>query len=110
MIFRLPSELLVYQVLALQQELLSKLDQLLAAEDVVSDPLQLLAQEVVEVDAAGLQLLVALKHECAKRAVQLQVNNASESFRHACVDFGLDSFLLGSHPQGQDTFVDSEAP
>jgi ABC-type transporter Mla MlaB component len=109
MIFRLPSELLVYQVFGLQQELLIQLDQMITTQGVSHGSFQLLANEVAEVDAAGLQLLVALKHECSNRAVHFQIDNASPSFRQACHDFGLETFLLKSSPEGQAFSVAGEA-
>jgi ABC-type transporter Mla MlaB component len=109
MIFRLPSELLVYQVLGLQQELLIQLDQMITTQGVTHGSFQLLANEVAEVDAAGLQLLVALKHECANRAIHFQIDNASPSLRQACHDFGLETFLLDPSKEAQAFSVSGEA-
>jgi anti-anti-sigma regulatory factor len=49
-----------------------------------------------EVDAAGLQLLVALAHSLARRQRRLQLCRPAAPLRTACVELGLADLLLGT--------------
>ena len=56
-------------------------------------------EHVDEVDAAGVQLLVALAHSLQHRQVSLQLYRASGPLRAACHDLGLAALLLGGDAQ-----------
>ena len=56
-------------------------------------------EDVDEVDAAGVQLLVALAHSLQHRQVSLQLCRASGPLRAACHDLGLAALLLGGDAQ-----------
>lgn len=53
-------------------------------------------EHVDEVDAAGVQLLVALAHSLQRQQVSLQVRQPSGPLRGACQDLGLAGLLLGT--------------
>ena len=50
-------------------------------------------EDVDEVDAAGVQLLVALAHSLQRQQVTLQLQHASRPLRDACHDLGLAGLL-----------------
>lgn len=56
--------------------------------------------DVDEVDAAGVQLLVALAHSLQRQHVTLQLRQASGPLRHACQDLGVAGLLLGIDEAG----------
>jgi phospholipid transport system transporter-binding protein len=49
-----------------------------------------------EIDAAGMQLLVALAHSLQRRQRRLQLLQPSAPLRAACAELGLHSLLLGA--------------
>lgn len=51
-----------------------------------------------EIDAAGVQLLVALAHSLAQQQRRLQLQHASTPVRQACRDLGLAAWLLADEP------------
>lgn len=53
-------------------------------------------EDVDEVDAAGVQLLVALAHSLQRQQGTLQLCNSSRPLRQACQDLGLADWLLGT--------------
>ena len=53
-------------------------------------------EDVDEVDAAGVQLLVALAHSLQRQHGTLQLCNSSRPLRQACQDLGLAGWLLGT--------------
>jgi len=55
--------------------------------------------DVDEVDAAGVQLLVALAHSLQRQQLTLQLRRASGPLRNACHDLGLAGLLLGPADQ-----------
>ena len=104
--YRLPEELLIYYVTEQKVALLALL------RDIESDrPVgtraycYLIAKDVMEMDAAGLQLLVAFKHECASRDINLLILEPSRSFKSVCGLFGLQSFLLPNTDESPATSV-----
>lgn len=52
-----------------------------------------------EVDAAGMQLLVALAHSLDKRQRRLQLLQPSTPLRQACGELGLAAWLLPDHAE-----------
>ncbi|MCA3181610.1 MAG: STAS domain-containing protein [Burkholderiales bacterium] len=82
----LPPELCVPAVAALRTACLEWLD----AED--ADP-QVDASPVEEVDAAGVQLLVALSHSLAARGRRLHLHAPSEPLRDACRTLGVPELI-----------------
>ena len=56
--------------------------------------------DVDEVDAAGLQLLVALAHSLQRQHITLHLRHPSGPLRTACHDLGLAGLLLGPADQG----------
>lgn len=57
-------------------------------------------EDVDEVDAAGVQLLIALAHSLSRQHATLQLCHASRPLRQACQDLGLAGWLLGITDQG----------
>lgn len=53
-----------------------------------------------EIDAAGVQLLVALAHSLAQQQRRLQLQHASTPVRQACRDLGLAAWLLADASSG----------
>ena len=62
------------------------------------------AEDVAEVDAAGVQLLVSLANTLAGQQRSLQLQGPSEALRRACTSLGAHTWLL------QDTTTDLESP
>jgi len=63
--------------------------------------------DVDQVDAAGVQLLVALAHSLQRQQLTLQLQHASGPLRQACQDLGLAGLLLGSAPPGSGVAADA---
>lgn len=61
------------------------------------------ADDVSEVDAAGVQLLVSLANALAAQQRRLQLQGATEALRSACTSLGVHTWLL------QDATLDLEA-
>lgn len=98
----LPAELTIYTVGELRP---AWLDWLQAARQAQADnalpdgacPVD--AAAVGEVDAAGVQLLLSLRHGLAREQLRLRLNHPSASLQQACGALGLD-FLLADAPTG----------
>ena len=86
--FNLPSEFNIYNVLNTRDSLLAWVDKY---GPKTQDPLHICADQVTEVDAAGLQLLASLGNtELAKR---WQLVEPSEAFEQACRALGFAQWL-----------------
>ncbi|MFM1988285.1 MAG: hypothetical protein RJA99_1242 [Pseudomonadota bacterium] len=85
----LPRELCVPAVAALRTACLEWLD----AED--ADP-QVDASPVEEIDAAGVQLLIALSHSLAARGRRLHLHAPSGPLRDACRTLGAPALIAPS--------------
>jgi phospholipid transport system transporter-binding protein len=93
---RLPAELTIYTAAETRGAWLAWL----AAETGVDEPVCAVdARACSEVDAAGLQLLVALAHSLARRQRRLLLVEPADALRTACTELGLDALLLGAEPQ-----------
>jgi anti-anti-sigma regulatory factor len=57
-------------------------------------------KDVDEVDAAGVQLLVALSHSLQRQQRSLRLCHASRPLRQACQDLGVTSLLGSSDEEG----------
>ncbi len=84
----LPAELTIYAVTELRERWLAALDA--APPD---GPVELDAAAVVEVDAAGLQLLVALSRRLGADGRALRLAAPSGRLREACAALGLAAML-----------------
>jgi len=62
------------------------------------------ADDVAEVDAAGVQLLVSLANALAGQQRRLQLQGATEALCRACTSLGVHTWLL------RDETLDMEAP
>jgi anti-anti-sigma regulatory factor len=92
----LPGELNIYAVGALRaqfQSWVKKLPKGRKAAALDGMPLVVDGSAVAEVDAAGLQLLVALKHALVAKQRDLRVANASATLALACDTLGLNALL-----------------
>jgi ABC-type transporter Mla MlaB component len=58
--------------------------------------------DVDEVDAAGVQLLVALAHSLQRQQVTLQLHPVSGPLRDACQDLGVAGLLLRNEEKGTE--------
>jgi anti-anti-sigma regulatory factor len=89
----LPTELTIYTAAETRSAWLGWL----AAGSGLDEPVCALdASACDEVDAAGLQLLVALAHSLARRQRRLQLCRPAAPLRTACVELGLADLLLGT--------------
>lgn len=84
----LPAELTIYTAAQTRQ---AWLDLPAAATD---EPLRLQASAVAEIDGAGLQLLVALRHSLAAQQRALHLLEPSPTLRTACARSGLEGLLI----------------
>ena len=88
---RLPAELTIYTAAETRSAWLGWL----AGETGLDGPVCAVdASACDEVDAAGLQLLVALAHSLARRQRRLQLLQPGTALRAACTELGLDGLLL----------------
>ena len=87
--FELPAELTVYSAGETARALVA----CLAVHDPADAALAVGADQVLEVDGAGLQLLVALQKSCATRGWALHLQQPTESLRKACSILGLQDLL-----------------
>ncbi len=96
---RLPHELTIYTAAETRAAWLAWLsgDGAQAGTDAVC---HVDGEDVDEVDAAGLQLLVALAHSLQRQQVKLRLLQASRPLRNACHDLGLAGLLLGTDHAG----------
>jgi len=83
----LPAELTIYVVRELREHWLQALDAGGA------EPFALAAGDVEQVDAAGLQLLLALRHTLAQQGRSLLLQAPSAALRSACLNLGLAALL-----------------
>ena len=90
----LPSELTIYTVGETHPVCLGWLD---AGSD---DPLQVDASAVDEIDAAGVQLLLALSHGLGRQERRLQLLNASPTLAAACEALGAQALTADAEPTG----------
>jgi ABC-type transporter Mla MlaB component len=96
---RLPHELTIYTATETRTAWLAWLagDGVHSAGDAVC---RVDGEDVDEVDAAGVQLLVALANSLQRQQVTLQLQHASRPLRNACHDLGLAGLLLGADDPG----------
>lgn len=85
----LPEELTIYAVGELRPQWLAWLDAAAAGGE--APPVQ--AAAVTEVDGAGLQMLLALRHALAGRGLALRLETASTALCEAALAAGLDRAL-----------------
>ena len=88
----LPAELTIYTVAELQPQWREWLGQL-AATPPAGATAPVHAAAVDQVDAAGLQMLMALRRSIAARAWQCRLQDASGALRAACSGLGLERCL-----------------
>lgn len=86
--FELPTELTIYAVSQLRQRWLAWLD---AAPDAAQ--CRVAAAAVDQVDAAGVQLLLALARSLAERGAGLRLVEPSAPLREACAALGAAALL-----------------
>ena len=94
-----PSELTICTVGELRAQWLSWLAAAREADDaeaVHDQPLQVNAAAVNEVDAAGVQLVLALSHSLARERRRLHIENPSLAFSSACELLGVSALLTGT--------------
>jgi anti-anti-sigma regulatory factor len=88
----LPAELTIYTLAALREEWLSWVRKTTKSRKATNRPSKswpLDASRVDEVDAAGVQLLLALSRSLAAKNHLLQLVNASGPMRSACTGLGV---------------------
>jgi ABC-type transporter Mla MlaB component len=95
-IFSLPSELTIYTVATLHPQCRAWLES--AGQDDDTEPWQVDAAAVDEVDAAGLQLLQSLANAVALRRRRLDVLNPPACLSGACADLGVAALLAPATP------------
>lgn len=96
---RLPQELTIYTAAETRASWLAWLCGLGAPADLAA-VCRVDGEDVDEVDAAGVQLLVALAHSLQRQQCSLQLWPASAPLRRACQDLGVAALLLGANPAG----------
>lgn len=96
---RLPQELTIYTAAETRAAWLTWLsgDEALAAGESVC---RVDGEDVDEVDAAGVQLLVALAHSLQRQQRSLVLCNTSRPLLHACRELGTTALLLGTEDTG----------
>ena len=102
----LPSELTIYAVAALQPAWLAALASAIDGTDAGQAPqrkVRVAAAAVDEVDAAGLQLLLALSNALALRERQLQLVLPSHALAAACAALGASALLDDADLEGATT-------
>jgi anti-anti-sigma regulatory factor len=90
----LPAELSIYSVGELKGQWLGWISEAPAGPD--AEHWALDASTVSEVDAAGLQLLVALSHTLSQQDLRLVLLHPSAALSEACAAIGLGDWL-GQH-------------
>lgn len=95
-LFNLPAEFTIYNAQSTRDSLLAWIDKYGAK---AKDQLQVCAQQVKEVDAAGLQLLASLSQ--TELASRWQLINPSAAFQQACDALGFTQWTqaLAATPQ-----------
>lgn len=91
---RLPQELTIYAVGGLHPQWL---DWLATATQPGRSHADVDAQDVDQVDAAGLQLLLSLQRSLADQGVQMRLHRPTQALTQGCHTLGLDEWLL---PEG----------
>jgi ABC-type transporter Mla MlaB component len=90
----LPEELTIYTAGALHPAWMDWLACRTSATDEAAGLARVAGAGVAEVDAAGLQLLLALDRAVAERGSRLEVENPSPTLRSGCEALGLGPWLL----------------
>lgn len=93
---RLPAELTIYTAAETRSAWLAQLDALDTLDERTNLGAPVCAVDASacdEVDAAGLQLLVALAHSLARRQRRLQLLQPAAPLRAACAELGLAELL-----------------
>lgn len=98
--FELPAEVTIYSVMETRDALLAWAE---AARKETTDTLEISAQAVGQVDAAGLQLLAALTN----MEVPWKLTESSDAFAEACQTMGLAHWL--SAPASNPTTPEATA-
>jgi ABC-type transporter Mla MlaB component len=99
----LPAEFTIYALAALRKDLLGQLPRLSGAKRGSARPpapWQLDGSAVVEIDAAAVQMLLALSQMLMSRNRKLVVRNASERLASACALLGLSALLQEARETG----------
>jgi ABC-type transporter Mla MlaB component len=94
--FALPTELTIYTVGELRPQWLARLSDAEAGPDAAPEPADTFLVDgaaVADIDAAGVQLLLALQRTLGARQQQLQIVNASRTLGGACTALGVGSLL-----------------
>lgn len=96
--YALPAELTIYAVGALRPEWQQWVTKLPKRRGKASGAaiFEVDAAAVLEVDGAGVQLLVALSHSLAARRRTLRLVNVGQTLASACEVLGLSAHLLGT--------------
>jgi anti-anti-sigma regulatory factor len=95
----LPAELTIYTVAELRAAWRGWLGTSLAEAD-AGEALWADADAVDQVDAAGVQLLLALANTLARQGHRLQLHRPSGPLAQACQLLGVAPLLLGTTPEG----------
>lgn len=85
----LPAELSIYTAAELHPLWLARADRDAGVEALAD------GTAVVQVDGAGVQLLMTLQHCLAARGRKLRLLTPSRPLREACIALGLDGWLAG---------------
>lgn len=98
----LPEELTIYAVAQLRSEWLGWLAEAepAPAGDACAVPLEVAADAVAEVDAAGIQLLVSLANACRLDRRSLRLGRPSAVLVRACEGLGLAGLLPDATSRG----------
>ena len=99
----LPRELTIYTVGELRPQWLAWLTAVFeahAADGVPDGACRIDAAAVDDVDAAGVQLLVALSHGLARAGLACQLTDPSGPLAGACAALGLPQLLTSVEPNG----------
>ena len=95
-LYSLPAELTIYSLTSLREEWLGWVSKTAKARKVsqrANKPWQVDASRVDEVDAAGVQLLLALAHSLSTKNRSLQLINPSNPIANACRGLGVANLL-----------------
>jgi anti-anti-sigma regulatory factor len=99
----LPTELTIYALAGLSQEWVQRLPKRSTATRSGKrspSPWPVDASQVVEVDAAGLQLLVSLSHALQARHRHLVLQQPSAALARGCERLGLGAWLAAASEPG----------
>ena len=95
---RLPAELTIYTVGELHPQWLAWMEQMGTRARAPGGSAAVRADAVDQVDAAGLQLLMALQRSLASRGLRLDLLDPSEPLRAGCQALGLGAWLQPAAP------------